>query len=430
MPTKVTTTEQFSDLIAFRQRVYKQGLTHERDAQFELVDVLSSGQRVQSFVELSLSPLHRRQYSSAFSALKRGKQDREVLQQLFAEHLPQDKELVLALDGSRWPHPQARTLSGLVYEPHQKHISVVHMYSMLAWIPEAHSSWALPLSTERVRPRQTEVEVGARQVAALSQRLGPEARLVVTADGRYGNHKLVLAMEHVPTIWVVRLAKNRVLFGDPGPYSGLGRPRKHGHRLAFYDPDTWPPPDEEVQFEHPVYGTVQLRRWNGFHDRKVAQIPFSVVRAEVHLERATPPDPLWLGTNASPEPSVQTIWSWYVKRWPIEPAFRFRKQRLYWTQPRLQQSDRCDRWTLLVDIAYWQLWLARDLVADHPLPWQPAQTTVTPDRVLRGFSPLLATLPTLTRPVQPRGKSPGWSVGRPRTLQTRYPVVKRSRAGP
>jgi hypothetical protein len=430
MPTESSTTEQFNNLIEFRQRVYEHGLTHERAAQFDLIDVLVSGQRVQSFVELSLSPLHQRKYSSAYSALKRGQQDVEVLRQLFAEQLPQDEVRVLSLDASRWPHPQARTLSGLVLEPNQNHITAVHLYSTLAWVPEAHSSWALPLSTERVQPHQTEVEVGAQQVRALHHRLGPDGRLVVTADGRYGNHKMVVAMEPIPACWVVRLAKNRVLWGDPGPYSGLGRPRKHGHRFAFREPETWPTPDQDVLFEHPVYGTVRLRRWQGFHDRQAAHLPFSMVRAEVHLERNEPPDPLWLGTNTSPEVSAQTIWHWYLKRWPIEPAFRFHKQRLHWTRPRFHQTERCDRWTMLVDIAYWHIWLGRHLVSDCPLPWQCPQVQLKPERILQGYAALLATLPRLSNVGQPRGKSPGWPSGKPRTLQTRFPVVKRSRAGP
>lgn len=430
MPTKIFTTQQFNNLIEFRQRVYTQGLTRERDAQADLLDVLLTGERVQSFAELSLSPLHQRQYSSAYQALARGNQDKEALHHLFAEQLPADEVLLLSLDGSRWPHPQARTLSGLVLEPNHNQITAVHLYSTLAWVPETGSSWALPLSTERLKPHQTEVEVGAAQVSDLQQRLDPRRGLVVTADGRYGNQYWVSAMSDLSATWVVRLAKNRVLFADPGPYQGRGRPRKHGHRFAFREPETWPEPDDDLLFEHPVYGTVRLQRWNGLHDKQVADHPFSIALAEVHLERDKPPDPLWLGSNAPLDTPVQSLWTWYRHRWPIEPAFRFRKQRLHWTLPRCHQTDRCDRWTMLVDIATWQVWLARHLVSDQPLPWQKTQTRLTPERIVQGFPALLATLPRLSRPLQPRGKSPGWPVGRLRTPLTRYSVVRRSRAGP
>lgn len=48
----------------------------------------------------------------------------------------------------------------------------------------------------------------------------------------------------------------------------------------------------------------------------------------------------------------------------------------YWTLPQFQDSDRCDRWTHLVDLAYWQLFLARPLVQNQPLPWQKPQTNL------------------------------------------------------
>lgn len=430
--TQVTTAEQFNNLIEFRQRVYEHGLTRERDGQFELVDVLITRHKAQSFAELSLSPLHRRRWSSAYSALERGEQDREYLTGLFVEQLPDNEVMVFALDASKWAHANARTLSELVLEPYgdTRHIVPVHVYSMLALIPQAHSSWALPVSTRRVRPDQTQVQVGAEQIRELCELLPGEVHKVITLDGRYGNHKFVKAMADVPVNWVVRLAKNRVLYGDPGPYSGFGRPRKHGHRFDFKDPTTWPLPIEDVEFEHPTYGQVRLRCWKGLHDKKAPDLPFCVIYAQIHLERECPPDPLWLGSGGPYEASMRSSWTGYTSRWPIEPAFRFRKQQLHWTLPRFQQTERCDRWTMLIDIAVWQVWLARDLVQDRPLPWQKPQLALTPGRILHGMAALLATLPSLTSLVQTRGKSPGWLLGRPRLRPIRFPVVKRARASP
>jgi hypothetical protein len=225
-----------------------------------------------------------------------------------------------------------------------------------------------------------------------------------------------------------RSIRNRVFRQKPGPYV-FGRPAKHGQAFRFKDPATWTVPSEDVQFEHPVYGQVRLRRWHGLHDKLAPELPITLVRAEAHLERAKPPDPLWLGYNGPAEVSVSTIWEWYMKRWPIEPAFRFRKQRLFWTVPRFRLPARCDRWTMLVDIAYWQIWLARHLVTDRPLPWQHLQPRrLTPERIQQGCPALLATLPVLSRPVQSRGKSPGWPRGQPRVPQQRFPAVKRANA--
>jgi hypothetical protein len=426
--TKVTTTQQFNNLIEFRQRVYEEGLVSERDAQFELVETLLTGCKIQSFAELSLSPLHRRQYSSAYMAVQRGRQDVGALRQVFAEQVPRDRVLVTSLDASKWPHRQADTLSGRVLEPYQGQVMAVHVYSKLAWIPEEHTSWALPLSTVRLEPDQTEVQVGAAQVDEVCRRIGDSVLIVVAVDGRYGTHHFMQAMQDVPAAWVVRLARNRVFRQKPGPYV-FGRPAKHGPAFRFKDPATWTVPSEDVQFEHPYYGQVRLRRWHGLHDKLAPELPITLVRAEVHLERAKPPDPLWLGYNGPAEVSVRAIWEWYMKRWPIEPAFRFRKQRLFWTVPRFRSPERCDRWTMLVDIAYWQIWLARHLVTDRPLPWQHLQPRrLTPERIQQGCPPLLAILPALSRPVQCRGKSSGWPRGQPRAPRLRFPAVKRTNA--
>lgn len=55
------------------------------------------------------------------------------------------------------------------------------------------------------------------------------------------------------------------------------------------------------------------------------------------------------------------------------PSIRFRKQYLYWTLLRFQMLERCERWTMLVTLAQWQLLLAGDLAQDMRLPWQPAR---------------------------------------------------------
>jgi len=124
---------------------------------------------------------------------------------------------------------------------------------------------------------------------------------------------------------------------------------------------------------------------------------------------------------------VQAVWSWFDYRWPIEPSIRFRKQHLFWTLPRFQAGDSCDRWTNLVDVAYWQLFLARTLVQDQPLPWQKAQTDLTPARGQRGLGALFAQFQSPAIRPKSRGKSPGWPKGPRRDRPQRYKAVKRGK---
>jgi hypothetical protein len=433
----LSTQEQLTKIITFRQTVYEQALTRARDAQFELVDALLLSPAIQSFPELSLSPVFRRQWHSAYAALARGEQDREWLTQYLCQQVPSEGDQVFSLDKTVWCHPRARTLEDLCYERSPSRAvgghSIVqgHPYSLLAWVPKPEASWALPVSTARVTPRVNAVDTGAAQVRALCEArsvLPLRDETVITGDGAYGNHRFLGAIQGLPCVAVVRLRCDRVLYGPPGPYSGRGRrDLKHGDRFAFKDPTTWGQPDAQAEFETEKWGRVRLRQWHPLHAREDATVVFSVILCEVHLERERPPDPLWLGYLGPLTPDVVTIWRWYPHRWPIEPAIRFRKERLHWCWPQVQQTARCDRWTTLVDLAVWQLWLARDLVRDQPLPWQKAQSALTPGRVKQSLAPLFALFPSPAEVPQTRGYSPGWPSGRSRTRPNRFKVVKRGR---
>ena len=429
------TEKQLNKIIEFRQQVYAHGLTKARDSQIELVDALLSNRTIQSFPELSFAPVHRRQWHSAYAALENGQQDRAWLTKYFTEQVPAAPITVFALDKTVWCHPRSRTLPDLLYEyspTRSIKTSIVqgHPYSLLAWIPEVGKSWALPISTTRITPEMDTIATGIDQIRQLcQQRADLDGMDVIVGDGGYGNHHFLGGLGDIDCAALVRLRCDRVLFGEPGSYGGRGSPRVHGERFAFKEPDTWWPPSVTVTLETEDWGRVRLRRWDGLHAKQGAAVTFSVICCEVHLEREKPPKPLWLGYRPAPERDCDlvTIWRWYPRRWPIEPSIRFRKESLYWDKPRLQQAERCDRWTALVEIADWLLWLGRDRVADRPLPWQKPLTELTPGRVLQGFDMLFAQIGTPTRDPKTRGKSPGWPPGRRRTRPQRHKVVKRGK---
>jgi hypothetical protein len=428
---KQSTTEQINNLIEFRQAIYEHGLTDYRDAQFELIDALLANQRVNSFAELSLSPLHKRGWASAYMAIEAGNQAADWIQKRLMKQLPSSGVVVMAIDTTVWPHPSAQTLDGLVYEHSPtpakgKHTAVKgHVYSLLTWTPARGESWSLPVVSVRLAPVETAVEIGVQQVKSACREQDSNALLAIVGDGKYGNHCFFGPLRDEGCAVVARLRRDRVLYGPPPPYGGRGRPRKHGRRFAFKEPETWPEPDIEMHFSDERWGQVRLRAWEQLHAKQDAQTVFTILRAEVQCQRDKRPDPIWLGFIGAAGFTIQDVWLWFDHRWSIEPSIRFRKSRLCWTLPAFQASDRCDRWTLLTELAYWQLFLARDFVQDQPLPWQKAQTKLTPGRVLQSMGPLFAQLRSPTCPVKQRGKSPGWLKGRKRSPPRRFKVVKR-----
>jgi len=435
---------QFNKLIEFRQAIYERGFTKFRDAQFELVDALLLGQPIRSFPELSLLPTFRRKWHSGYAAIEEGRQDWEWLEGYLIQRIPTKGPKLFSLDGTAWPHPAARTLADRQYvfspTPAVDGGSVVvgHPYSVLAWVPEAGSSWTPPVSIRRAPSQQTDVEIGIEQVKLLCRHRQEEMIRdlhLIVADAKYGNHRFLAPLKNEPCGTLVRVRRDRVLYGTPGPYSGCGRPRVHGERFAFKEPETWGEPDATVELEHPRWGKVSLRRWDDKHARQDADTPFSVILVEAHLEQEKPSAPFWLAYQPPPhqepdEQRLEDLWHWYDYRWPVEPSIRFRKQYLNWTLPRFHTPECCDRWTMLVSLAQWQLFLGRDLVKDKPLPWQPAQEKPTPERVLQGFGGLFRQIGTPAVPPQTRGKSPGWPKGRPRTRPERHRVVKKTKKKP
>jgi hypothetical protein len=433
--------EQFNKLIEFRQAVYDNGLVWVKDAQFELVDALLLSPPIRSFPELSLSPVFRRQWSSAYDAIERGQQDRKWLESYFMQQIPSEGVQMFSLDGTAWPHPAARVLADrqYVYSPtaavNGGSIVVGHPYSVLAWATEQDSSWAPAVSVRRASSQQTDVQVGVEQVKWLCQCRQEEMAEwlhLIAADAKYGNHRFFGPLKEEPCGVLARLRRDRVLYGEPGAYGGRGRPRVHGERFAFKEPETWGKSEAMVELENERWGKVRLRRWDGLHAYQDADTPFSVILVETHLERDKPSKPFWMGYQPPPhqEPGdqrLQDLWYGYQHRWPVEPSIRFRKQYLYWTLPRFQTPERCDRWTMLVSIAQWELFLARDGVRDNPLPWQPAQEKLTPERVLQSLGCLFGQIGTPAAPPQTRGKSPGWLQGRQRTRPERHKVVKKTK---
>lgn len=435
MPNTTSTNQQLNNLIEFRQAVYRHGFKQERDAQFELLDALTANQGIRSFPELSLSPFFRRKWCSAYTAVERGRQDRAWLRSRLTQQVEAntDDVVLMALDVAAWPRPDAVTLPDRQYvhsstqDVTGNDIVVGQPYSLLAWVAEAGESWTLPVDGERVPSDQTEVEIGVKQVKRFCTQRGDaleETLHVITADGRYGNHRFFGPLRHLPCGLLAKMRCDRVLYGEPGPYSGTGRPAKHGDRFAFKEPETWGDPDQFVTVDDEEYGQVEIRYWRHLHALEDADTPFAVLRIQNHCQRDTPPDPIWLGWQG-PDHSAAALWRFYQQRPTIENSIRWRKQLLHWILPEFHDNAQDDNWTWLVTLAQWQLYLARAIVPDQPLPWQQSQQELTPRRVQQGIWVLFLRVSTPAAPPKTRGKSPGWPQGRSRRRRKRHPVVKK-----
>ena len=148
-----------------------------------------------------------------------------------------------------------------------------------------------------------------------------------------------------------------------------------------------------------------------------------------HLPRPTrEPRMLWLWWHGPGKPNLELLWRAYVRRFELEHTFRFLKQSMGWTTPRVRHPQQADLWTWLVLLAFTQLRLARPCVADLRLPWERhyAPGRLRPLRVRRGVLALLLELGTPAKPPKPCGRSPGRPKGSRSGRARRYPALKKA----
>ncbi len=254
-------------------------------------------------------------------------------------------------------------------------------------------------------------------------------RPIVLFDSEYGNASLLNQTADVEADLLMRIRSNRCLYSAPPAYPGKGRPRKHGQKFKLNDPSTWWEADESLAVDDSKLGQLRVRKWQNLHFSGSASHPMQLILVE-RIEPVAPgaqSKPLWLVWVGQSQPCLELIWRQYLRRFAVDHWYRLLKQRLHWTLPQLSTPQQCERWSDLMPMLTWELWLARDLVAQHHLPWQKPLSNLTPGRVAQSISLLLPEIGTPAISPKPRGKSPGWESGNKRTTKPRYPVVKKGK---
>ncbi|MEC3982853.1 NF041680 family putative transposase [Amycolatopsis sp. H20-H5] len=435
------------DLSRFREEFYR-CLTARADALFELSDaVLCSGGPVTSLVELSLTAEHRRGHGALYDGVNQGRIDIGRFRNVVArQSIPRgdDGRITLAVDVSHWLRPDANIsperLFCHTYARGKGHAQMIPgwPYSFVVALEPGRTSWTAILDAQRLGPDDEDTAIAAAQlrtvveglIAAGHWREG-DPQIWIVGDTGYDGPRLAFLLADLPVTVLVRLRSDRVMaFPAPPRAAGtLGRPQRHGPEFAFTDPRSWPEPDQATTTETSRYGTAVARSWDRLHPRlthrgvwadhegDVPVMEGTVIRLQVeHLPGDGAPKPLWLwysGIDADATTTDQ-LWRMFLRRFDLEHTFRFLKQTLGWTRPRLRDPQAADRWTWLIIAAYTQLRLARHLVEDLRRPWERAPARpgrLTPARVRRGFrnirpatsSPASAPKPTRPGPGRPPG---------------------------
>jgi hypothetical protein len=141
-------------------------------------------------------------------------------------------------------------------------------------------------------------------------------------------------------------------------------------------------------------GQLQIRRWDNLHFRSSAQHPMTLMLVEPKAlgSNCRQVKPLWLAWIGENSCSLEVVWMDYLRRFAIEHWYRQSQANITLDSTHLSTPEQCDRWSDLMPLLTWQLWLAQDLVRDYHLPWQKPLTNLTPGRVAQSLFPLWSRL--------------------------------------
>jgi hypothetical protein len=360
-------TPDWEALRAFRHQVYTL-FGCRRDALFETLDAVLSAPTLETPAHLSLAPDCLRGWGSLYDALNAGTMDLTQLETLVSSCLFALPTNWYAVDASVWPRCDAETspARGYYHHPyrhsHGQPIVAGWNYSWLVQLPARCSSWTAPLRVRRIIPGENLNLVAAEQIRSwlhlhqTAQRHPTAALPVFTFDAGYDPVQLRLALDDLPVRLLVRLRVGRCFYADPTSQPATGRPRRHGAKFSCADPTTWPIPSCAWSTTDPQHGVVCLQAWNDLHAapqnhatrrtrRPRPLVRGTLIRLEVaHLPRPTKvPRPLWFWWSGPVTPNLAEIWHAYIARFSIEHTFRFFKQTLQWTTPKLRSPQAADR---------------------------------------------------------------------------------------
>jgi hypothetical protein len=470
-----------TELEQFRIDLYEL-LPYRSDALLDLLDALSGNTFARSVIGLSLSALFRRGHSSLLDGIdnffqaseeETEAEERQWWEQeltgLIGWYLPRPQERpfwLWGLDVTPLPRRFAKTLAdrSYVYQPNtlkgNKPVTIGHQASVLAYLPEKEAGsppWLIPYIISRVRSEQTKNEAGVLQAKSwLSDETLPFAGElnVLVGDSDYSSALFLGPLaEDENLVTITRAAANRVFYRQPLPWPpdqkpGQGHPTWYGEPFRLKEPATWGEPDETLITAYTSRRgkryTLHLEGWydrlmRGKRDLPMHKHPFTLVRARLFdaQGKLVFKRPMWLIALGERryDLSLLDIWSSYAQRVDLEHFFRFGKQKLLFDDSQTPVVEHEVNWWQLVQLAYIQLYLARDLAEMLPRPWEKhllsvAQSAIaSPAMVLRAFARIISRIGSPAQAPKPRGNSPGRAQGDKPGRRKRYPVIKKAKTG-
>ena len=288
----------------------------------------------------------------------------------------------------------AKTLEdrSIVYSPNpapgNKPIAVGHAYSVLACLPEKtesiHFPWVIPLSVDRVKTSEKGHEVGPKKLCELiKDNVSPfnHSLCVHLGDTAYFTlpiREMTSPVDNLVTI--AKLRSNRTVYApvtDPGK-------KKYAEEMKLNQPATHTEPDQVVKIETSTSKnrliTIEIKVWHdwllrGSKTFKGYKHPFNLYQIcvfDAKTKKKLFKRPMWLAVDGKRRHELDTtsVYESYRQRYDIEHFFRFGKQRLLMDSFQTPDLIHEEKWWQIVQLAYTQLYLSRDICQLVPNRWE------------------------------------------------------------
>jgi len=394
-----------------------------------LVISLSSDEKARSVVELSESPLFHHQYSSIRDAIVGvGKDESEQRQTMLTGReivlseldLPAGSRVLLQTDASSIVKAHSDCLEDRQYVKTNNNvihknqpISIGYSVSLVNMSPGI-GKWSIPLDIRRVTSDQTASECAVEQMEALiTQEPLSKCFIINTLDSGYGSPSYLNPVHsHAHLVNLIRFRHGKKIWLQSADSatndssiatSKKGAPRIYGEQFYLIgESDKKTYTRKEVSYEvsrtsifdrpHQDYVElegqtnkgrdldIQVWRWNDLlvrtsKGKDMKNKPFDLIASRVRDKKTGElvfQRTMFVVIHGQQKNKITTkeAFEGYRKRYDIEPAIKFAKQKLLLDKYQTPSQQHFDNWLVVVMMSFWLLFFSKDEMKYNPKKWQ------------------------------------------------------------
>lgn len=183
---------------------------------------------------------------------------------------------------------------------------------------------------------------------------------MIVSDAGCDVTRLAWVLRDLPVGPVGRVRSDRVMRpAEATEDARRQRPPKHGPEFRFTKPETRPEPAITTVTDTTNHGRAETQAWGRVHPRVThrsswldhdSELPLAegtLMRLKVEhpsKDRDAPPVWSWSSKTSATPDDVDRLWQAFLRCFDLEHTFRFAKQTLGWTTPKLRTPEAADRW--------------------------------------------------------------------------------------